>query len=379
MCHSQQPKKKKKQYIYVCKFQHRVTSTFLLFHLSILPSEDSPKPINQTSNVKCSRRIQRKKMASLTYTTLDVFTSKKYTGNQLAVVHLPSSITLTQAQKQTITREFDYSETVFVHQPPTTTTSDGIPEWRVDIFTVQEEIPFAGHPTIGTAVHCLRSLKPSAADGEVVRGRFKVKAGVLELEYRDGVARARIPHNFHIHGQHTLRLPQILSQQPKLEAVLGEGPAGATAGDLDLQVVSPVRGMSFGMLALPSLEALGAVTTTGARVAAELDEGWDMGPLMMMFYVRLESAEEGVVKLRTRMIEGSFEDPATGSASVALGAMIALREKREGRTRFELVQAVEMGRKSEIGVEIVVEGGLVKTAELIGGAVEVMEGKLFYE
>lgn len=79
------------------------------------------------------------------------------------------------------------------------------------------------------------------------------------------------------------------------------------------------------------------------------------------------------------MVEGAFEDPATGSASCGLAAMLAMKEGLKGRTRFELVQGVEMGRRSEIGVEVVMEGAGVKTIELAGRAVEVMQGKVFYE
>lgn len=79
------------------------------------------------------------------------------------------------------------------------------------------------------------------------------------------------------------------------------------------------------------------------------------------------------------MVEGAFEDPATGSASCGLAALLALKEGLEGRTTFELVQGVEMGRRSEIGIELVMREGKIQTIELIGKAVEVMQGKVFYE
>lgn len=330
-------------------------------------------------------------MASLPYTTLDVFTSEKYAGNPLAVVKLTPDVSLTQAVKQTIAREFNYSETVFLHLPSADTPADGnaasdgdagVPEWQLDIFTVEEELPFAGHPTIGAAVHVLSSLPTTTADQEVVKGRFRIKAGILDLSYNrtTRVAKALVPHNVHIHTSHTLTVQAILDKQPGLAAFLK---AQSDCAGLTVEVVSPVRGMNFGMVQLPSLEALATVSTTGVRVGAKLDADWDVGPLFLLFYVRLGDAtnEEGqeVVKVRTRMIEGSFEDPATGSASCGLAALIALQEGKEGKTAFEMVQAVEMGRRSEIGVGVEVVGGKVERMELSGKAVEVMEGRVFYE
>lgn len=329
-------------------------------------------------------------MASLTYTTLDVFTTTKYAGNPLAVVQLPSNVNLTQTQKQTIAREFNYSETVFLHVAPTGSIDNSndkidIPEWKLDIFTVEEELPFAGHPTIGSACYALRTLVPASApdDDGVVKGRFLIKAGILELSYnrQTGEARAGIPHNVHIHNTHTLTITDVLAKQPALAAYLSQRQSNGDGDGVKVEVVSPVKGMNFGMISLPNLDALGKVTTTGTRMTASLDSEWDSGPLMLMFYVRMPAEDLGknTIRLRTRMVEGSFEDPATGSASCGLAALMALTEKREGRTRFEMVQGLEMGRRSEIEVEVLVSGGVVQSVELSGRAVEVMEGRVFYE
>ncbi|KAL1310882.1 hypothetical protein AAFC00_001113 [Neodothiora populina] len=354
-------------------------------------------------------------MASLTYTTLDVFTNKKYAGNPLAVVHLPSDISLTQTQKQTIAREFNYSETVFLHVPASNTSpsaltgkdaTDEIPEWRLDIFTIDAEIPFAGHPTIGSAVHVLKQraqalqqASPSSSSASLIRGRFAIKAGKLNLTY-DPIskqARALIPHNLHIHSAHNISLSSVLDMQSRLARILSQ--AQNPVEQSDFNVISPVKGMTFATLSLPSLEALAAVSTCPAipRADLKLDEDWDVGPVFYFFYVFLpsspsdtgsESGEE-VIRLRTRMMEPAFEDPATGSASAGLAAFIALREynssknKAEGKRqvfKFEMTQAVEMGRQSDIGVEVAIgENGEVESVELAGGAEEVMQGRVFYE
>ncbi|KAI4718238.1 Diaminopimelate epimerase-like protein [Aureobasidium sp. EXF-10727] len=303
-------------------------------------------------------------MASLQYTTLDVFTTKKFAGNPLAVCQVPQGVTLTQAQKQTIAIEFNYSETTFLH--PCSNPDDKIPEWPLDIFTVKTELPFAGHPTIGTACHILRQMGKN-------KGRFKVKAGIIELEFADGVAKASIPHNTHIHSSTDLSASAMLDWQKGLQPFY-------KSGHLNLDVVSPVKGMNFAIIELQSLEELAAITLPGRELNFSLDADWNIGPCFSKFFVRMPDQGDGVRRLRTRMIEGSFEDPATGSACCGLAAYLVLKEGvQDAKVRFEILQAVEMGRPSEIGVEVEVKGGEIKTVVLSGRSVSVMEGKIFYE
>lgn len=129
----------------------------------------------------------------LDFITIDVFTQTKYQGNPLAIVKVPSTITLTQEQKQSIAREFNLSETTFLHEQPTEKLS-----WKVDIFMTTAELPFAGHPTIGTACYALghaavaRNLAERNLEGE-----FEIKAGTVGLRYdaKERLARAEIPHD----------------------------------------------------------------------------------------------------------------------------------------------------------------------------------------
>lgn len=83
---------------------------------------------------------------SLSFNTLDVFTNARYSGNPLAIVHVPAGLDLSQTRKQAIAREFNLSETVFLH--PAVPGSPNV--FPVDIFTADEELPFAGHPTVGS-------------------------------------------------------------------------------------------------------------------------------------------------------------------------------------------------------------------------------------
>lgn len=312
-------------------------------------------------------------MPSLPFTTVDVFTRTRYAGNPLAIVQLPLDHAITDAQMQTIAREFNLSETVFIRDRE----PESVPQWRLRIFMTEAELPFAGHPTIGAACFAMGSL---AQEGERAggKGRLVCNAGPVEVDFDAGmgVARAGIPVDFHRHVEHGFGIEGVLALQP------GFREEGVRVKGVD--VVSPVKGMNFIAVELGSLEDLGLVRTSGVKLKAQLDRGWDAGFCGSYFYVVTSSsapeAPEGAgeVKVRTRMVEGTLEDPATGSAACGLCCFLAMNLGWGRRTRFEVVQGVEMGRRSEIGVEVVLkEGGKgVESVVLSGTAVKVMEGKV---
>jgi PhzF family phenazine biosynthesis protein len=147
----------------------------------------------------------------------------------------------------------------------------------------------------------------------------------------------------------------------------------------DYAVVSIVKGMTFVLVELESEEALGMVSLAGQSLKVEgLDQGWDQTFIGTYFFVRMGKSNEGATKLRTRMIEGPLEDPATGSAASDLAAYLSLMTGGESKTlKFEIVQGVEMGRRSEIFIEVeMTEERAVSQLFLEGGAVQVMEGRL---
>ncbi|KAI8632484.1 hypothetical protein F5Y19DRAFT_365676 [Xylariaceae sp. FL1651] len=335
----------------------------------------------------------------LPFATLDVFTTTQLEGNPLAVVRVPASLRdrLPQSMKQKIAKEFNLSETVFLHDETDTSGSDAR---DVDIFTVEREIPFAGHPTIGTAVFVRYHLEGAEAVRSLV-----TKAGPIGIESSSSSSssssvpsgaqtqgiRAKIPHNVHLHSQ-TLRDVLPASGADAVAPGLHPNPAIREA-ELDAPVFSVVKGMTFVLVPLPNLDLLGEVKILrldfDALPAPLLDEGWREGLVMRYYYVDVEGeagAENDVRYLRTRMVELGFEDPATGSAATALGSYLTLAQEKKGR-KFQLTQGVEMGRKSVISVETTTttttgehqgEGGEVKLGELwLGGtAVIVMQGTL---
>ncbi|KAH7409989.1 hypothetical protein DE146DRAFT_604997 [Phaeosphaeria sp. MPI-PUGE-AT-0046c] len=301
----------------------------------------------------------------LDFVTVDVFTSKLYEGNPLAIIRIPNGVTISQEQKQAIAREFNLSESTFLHEKSLDAQSDA---WVVDIFLTTAEIPFAGHPTIGTACYVLGKVaEERGVKSGVIEASFELKAGPVGLRYdvAKKTSRAAIPHDVFVH---------VL--QPKLAEAQQQNKL--TVRD-DFPVVSIVKGMTFVLVELDDLEALKLVTLAGSSVAISgLDEGWDKTFMGTYFFVRTGTSPEGVTTLQTRMIEGPLEDPATGSAASALTAYLSLKDRvLNGSRKYEIVQGVEMGRRSEIAIEIEMEDeNSISKVYLEGGAVRVMEGRL---
>lgn len=334
-------------------------------------------------------------LTTLTYLTVDVFTSTRYLGNPLAVVLIPSSLRslLTQEVKQRIAREFNFSETVFLHTLDNE-ARDGLSSSsrEIDIFTIEEELPFAGHPTVGTAYLVLNHLGWKHVDTLVT------KAGpisIRELEGEGEKVKATIPHAVHVHSQTLggiLGSEDVKSETKGLIQAALSDDAEIREAELSGPVVSIVRGMTFLLAKLPSLEHLAKVSTAKRldfnKVDGLLDKGeWEGGFVCRYYYVPTEEpTKDGETgrkefKFRTRMVELGFEDPATGSAACTLASYLTVSGREVDGARFELTQGVEMGRRSEIEVETtaVKEDGEVKVKYLyLGGtAVVVMSGSLY--
>ena len=291
----------------------------------------------------------------LHFTTLDVFTSTRFLGNPLVIVHVPRDFknVLSQTQKQTIAREFNLSETVFMHEGD---PNDG--PINIDIFTTDAELPFAGHPSIGSGWYLFsRHLVND-------RVTLRTKAGDIPVVGRgNGMVRLQIPIDFKIHPSYVY--PRVKGLQPQLkdsDYINGlEGPEAVT---------SIVKGMTFLLLPLTSEDALSRLQPPPERISVGGLGEWDGFVGLYFFYKR----EDG--SLCTRMFDGPLEDPATGSAAAALAGWLA-KERGQGVWAFDFVQGVKMGRRSE--VEVIVEvnaSSEVEKVELGGSAVEIMEGTI---
>jgi len=295
---------------------------------------------------------------SLSFITLNVFTTDAFSGNPLALCHVPATAKLSQEQKLLIAREFNLNETVFLHEQTAEDIEAG--EARLDIFTPFAELPFAGHPTVGTANYLQHNLKLDTAKA------LWTKAGLLpfspSLVSGENGIRLGVAHNVHIHDK------------PFRDRPFGH-----------LPVVSIVRGMTFILASKPDLAALTEPTEAllGSNhvygSAHFLDEGWQVGHIPTYFYVDLGVSQDGLTRLLRTRAWSVREDPATGSAASALCAYLSLTEKEGGLVRkFHITQGVEMGRESHIYVEVrLAEGGsTVSEVLLSGSAVKVMDGKI---
>ncbi len=144
--------------------------------------------------------------SQLDFVTVDVFTSQPYGGNPLAIVRIPHGRTLSQEQKQIIAREFNLSETTFLHENAHGATED---QWTVDIFMTSQELPFAGHPTVGTACYVLgRTARERGVHSGLMEASFNLKAGRVGLRYDCGkmTAKASIPHDVYVPAFDTILL-----------------------------------------------------------------------------------------------------------------------------------------------------------------------------
>ncbi|KAK8051079.1 phenazine biosynthesis protein phzf protein [Apiospora rasikravindrae] len=311
----------------------------------------------------------------LPFATLDVFTSTRLEGNPLAVVSVPASrkAELTQAKKQKIAQEFNLSETVFMHQPPPSQKKDGdggeekenkdASQVQIDIFTTESELPFAGHPTIGSAVlarfHWYPAVdtlltKSGPIHLDVASSSSSSSSGKDKSQGQGQSVRARISHDVRLH-QKTLADVIPADRHGSYPGLSHHLPA-VRAAELAAPVFSIVRGMTFALVQLPSLDLLGGLDR-GLRLDFDnlpggplLDEDRHPAGFVARYYYVDQGNDDGVRKLRTRMMELGFEDPATGSAASALAAYLAVAGRSE-HARFEITQGVEMGRRSVIQVE----------------------------
>ncbi|KAI3604922.1 phenazine biosynthesis-like [Moniliophthora roreri] len=248
----------------------------------------------------------------LEYDKLDVFTDEIFSGNPLAIVHLPSTINrISAAQKQRIAREFNLAETVFLHEPD------------------------------------------AASSISLIRPR-NYHSLAIQLSGQDGKESVPIQGSW-------------------FASPIGAQCSGSedyrSGGDAPEPVASIVKGMTFILIELSSMEALARVVPLRQRPSVSVGD-WH-GFTAVYFYVILPDG-----KIRTRMFDGPVEDPATGSAASTLAVYLARKWGTHGTREFDIVQGVEIGRRSEIGVRVELgDDAVVKKVELAGKAVTVMNGR----
>jgi trans-2,3-dihydro-3-hydroxyanthranilate isomerase len=296
----------------------------------------------------------------LEFVTVDVFTDRRFGGNPLAVI--PNAEGLTTEQMQAIANEFNLSETTFVLPPmdPTHTA-------EVRIFTPYYEMPFAGHPNVGTGfVVATRGTAYGRAVGNPIL--FEEKAGLVPIEVLrkgDAIIGAR------------LTAPRKLLGGAEIAAETVAAACSLAVEDIETAHHAPRTASCGTPFIFAEVKSREALTKAQPRRDVFVQHFPVDGATGIHLYLR--DGHDGV-DIRSRMfapLHGVPEDPATGSANVALvGLLASLRAEPDLALRITIAQGVEMGRPSLLQAEADKHGGEVVETRIGGRCIPVMSGRI---
>jgi trans-2,3-dihydro-3-hydroxyanthranilate isomerase len=297
----------------------------------------------------------------LQFETVDVFTQHRFSGNPLAVVLNAEG--LSSQQMQSIAAEFNLAETTFVLPP-----KDRAHTAQVRIFTPRGEMPFAGHPNVGTAFVLARA---GTSYGRTIAGDhviFEEKAGLVPIALlKDGAT---------IVGAR-LASPQALSVGSEIPVELIASACGVAVEDIETKNHRPCIASCGAAFILAELKTRTALAAASPRADVFRREVAKHRATSILVYTKVD---EEKIDIRARMFapqHGIPEDPATGSANVALiGLLAKLKPEPDLKLSKTITQGVEMGRPSLLEARAEKHGGVV-TATYIGGrCVSVMSGSI---
>jgi trans-2,3-dihydro-3-hydroxyanthranilate isomerase len=296
------------------------------------------------------------------FITADVFTNRPFTGNQVAVI--PDASAIPEELLLPIAREFNYSETTFVYPP-----DDPAHTRRVRIFTPAAEIPFAGHPTIGTAV-VLAAIGEIPLTGAETRIVFEENVGPVPVVIRanDGVA---------VGAQLSVaKLPEFGPPPPArttLASILSLEPSQLLGGASGPQAVS--CGIPYLIVPVRDRAAVAAARIRMDIWESTLKRYWAPDVMVVARDPELDASD-----LHARVFVPGWaisEDPATGSCAASLAGYLAAREAApNGTFRWVMEQGFEMGRPSILELEADKRAGEVVAVRVAGDAVVVSEGAM---
>jgi trans-2,3-dihydro-3-hydroxyanthranilate isomerase len=295
------------------------------------------------------------------FLTLDVFTDTPFGGNQLAV--FPDATGIPEESLLPICREFNFSEVTFCYPP-----ADPAHTRRVRIFTPGGEIPFAGHPVVGSAAAL--ALREGVLDGGTGRLTFELGVGLVPVDVRienEALAWAELS---------AAKMPEVGPQSPTLNTlaeILSLETGDLVGGALSPQAVS--CGYPFLLVPLKSLAALAKARVRVDRWEQTLKRFW-----APEIFLAARDADQGPTHWRARMFAPGInitEDPATGSAVACFGGWLAMKEaKADGAFAWSVDQGIEMGRPSRLEVSVTKAAGAVTAVRVAGRAVLMSEGRL---
>jgi trans-2,3-dihydro-3-hydroxyanthranilate isomerase len=301
----------------------------------------------------------------LKFYTLDVFTETRFGGNPLGVVM--NADALPTGLMQTIAREFNISETVFVQKATNPAASA-----RIRIFTPAVELPFAGHPTIGTGILLAQLRAGDAAAGD--------QDALVVLEETIGVVRVgvRMRPGKAGHAEFDApKLPEPAGEPPsteRLAAALGLMPS--EIGFANHRPSQWSAGVPFTFVPVASMAAIARAEITSPHWAAAFG-----GPRAGAVYIYTNETAHTTSSFHARMFgprAGIPEDPATGGAAVAFAGVVnAYDQLPAGSHKRNIEQGFEMGRPSIIALSCeVAQRGILETVRIGGSAVRVTEGEI---
>jgi trans-2,3-dihydro-3-hydroxyanthranilate isomerase len=309
------------------------------------------------------------------YVTTDVFTDRMFGGNPLAVVLDAEGLSSTEMQA--IALEFNYSETTFVLPPDDTANTA-----KVRIFTPRTEVPFAGHPNVGTAF-VLAHESPFAAAAAASAD------GIFLFEERAGLVPLKLLREHGATVGAELRAPEALSRRSIVSREVAAACLSLDPRHIAMQAHAPQIvsvGLPFLVAELDSRDALRR-STPNVAAHAELFPLDGADSIFAYWRASDPSAASDETVLHARMfspLDGIVEDPATGSACAAAIALLATLQAggRAGRTgeRAELAwrihQGVDMGRPSLLLGRTAAHDGAVTATHIGGRCVAVLEGSM---
>jgi trans-2,3-dihydro-3-hydroxyanthranilate isomerase len=284
---------------------------------------------------------------------VDVFSSRPLEGNALAV--FPDGRGLSDGEMQAIAKETNLSETTFVL--PRDSETERQRGMRVRIFTVQEELPFAGHPTLGTAF----VLRGATGAAEI---KLDLNVGQVPVRFE---AQAGQP----VFGEMTQVNPKFGSPHDR-EAVARA--TGVSLADLDanLPVQSVSTGVEFTVVPVKSLQVIQNLHIDHQKAVPYLEKAGGK-----FFYFVTKEVADPAARLHARMLFNNGEDPATGSAAGCSAAWMVAHGVAKPDERVLIEQGVETKRPSRIFVRAGKNGDAVVNVRVGGNAVEIMRGEIF--
>ena len=293
------------------------------------------------------------------FVQLDVFTRAPLTGNPLAV--FTDARGLDDGEMQALAREMNLSETTFIlPRDPATETRAGK---RVRIFTVAEELPFAGHPTLGTALHLYAS--ESAPDLKEIT--LDLKAGKIPVRFTANSENAgRDRADGQVFGEMRQRDPEFgvtLSRDEVARAI------GIAADEIPWPVQIVSTGLPFAIVGIRNQKALANLKFSHAQ-AAEFLKNTDA----KFFYFLCPQRKEDRLEANARMFFYGGEDPATGSAAGCAASWMVQHRIANSDEQVLIRQGVEMRRPSEMYVRATRDGERATNVRVGGYAVEVLRG-----